>query len=51
MALDGPSITPHSFSWGPLGGAERGVIQLPLYKFYYMLLGMAAKVLCLMKSS
>lgn len=49
MALDGPSIS-HYVHLGPLGG--ECVIQLPLYKFYYMVLGMAAKVLLsLMKSS
>lgn len=49
MALDSLSISGPLIQLGPFG--EESVIQLALYKFYYMVLGMAVKVLCLMKSS
>lgn len=49
IVSDGPSISPPLIQPGPLageeeeeggeGGARRSVIQLPLYKFYYMVQG------------
>lgn len=42
MALRGPDISPPTHSAGRLL-EEGSVIQLPLYKFYYMALGMAAE--------
>lgn len=41
MALDGPGIPPRPVGRG-LSAGER-VIQLPLHKFYYMVLGMCCE--------